>query len=79
MFRLEGVSRLSVLFLPRLFFASATALVAIAAYVCFTAPSFHHHIYNWKNALAFVEKNAVADNALVLICSDIREADHADA
>lgn len=56
--------------------AFATALVAVAACVCFTAPSFHHHMYSWKNALAFVEKNATADNASVLICSDIPEADH---
>jgi hypothetical protein len=56
--------------------AFATALVAVAASVCFTAASFHHHMYSWKNALAFVEKNASADNAPVLICSDIPEADH---
>jgi hypothetical protein len=56
--------------------AFATALVAVAACVCFTAPSFHRHIYSWKDALAFVEKNAVADNASVLICSDLPEADH---
>jgi hypothetical protein len=56
--------------------AFATALVAVAACVCFTAASFHHHMYSWKNALAFVEKNASADNAPVLICSDIPEADH---
>jgi hypothetical protein len=56
--------------------AFATALVAVAACVCFTAPSFHHHMYSWKNALAFVEKNASGDNAPVLICSDIPEADH---
>ena len=56
--------------------AFATALVAVAACVCFTAPSFHHHMYSWKNALAFVEKNASGDNAAVLICSDLPEADH---
>jgi Dolichyl-phosphate-mannose-protein mannosyltransferase len=56
--------------------AFATALVAVAACVCFTAASFHHHMYSWKNALAFVEKNASDDNAPVLICSDIPEADH---
>ena len=33
-------------------------------------------MYSWKDALAFVEKNASADNAPVLICSDIPEADH---
>jgi 4-amino-4-deoxy-L-arabinose transferase-like glycosyltransferase len=56
--------------------AFATALVAVAACVCFTAPSFHHHMYSWKNALAFAEKNASGDNAPVLICSDLPEADH---
>jgi Dolichyl-phosphate-mannose-protein mannosyltransferase len=56
--------------------AFATALVAVAACVCFTAPSFHHHMYSWKNALTFAEKNAAADKASVLICSDIPEADH---
>jgi hypothetical protein len=53
-----------------------TALVVVAACVCFTAPSFHRHMYSWKDALAFVEKNASGDNAPVLICSDIPEADH---
>ncbi len=33
-------------------------------------------MYSWKYALAFVEKNASADGAPVLICSDIPEADH---
>jgi hypothetical protein len=51
-------------------------LVVVAACVCFTAASFHHHMYSWKNALAFAEKNASADDAPVLICSDIPEADH---
>jgi Dolichyl-phosphate-mannose-protein mannosyltransferase len=58
----------------RLLFCAA--LVVVAACVCFTAASFHHHMYSWKNALAFVEKDASADNAAVLICSDIPEADH---
>jgi hypothetical protein len=53
-----------------------TALVVVAACICFTAPSFQHHMYSWKIALAFVEKNASVDNAPVLICSDIPEADH---
>jgi hypothetical protein len=53
-----------------------TALVMVAACVCFTAASFHRHMYSWKDALAFAEKNASVDNAPVLICSDIPEADH---
>ena len=51
-------------------------LVIVAACVCFTAASFQHHMYSWKDALAFAEKNASTDNAPVLICSDIPEADH---
>ncbi len=58
----------------RLLFAAT--LVVVAACICFTAPSFQHHMYSWKSALAFVEKNASVDNAPVLICSDIPEADH---
>ena len=52
------------------------ALVVVAACVCFTAASFDHHMYSWKYALAFAEKNASADGAPVLICSDIPEADY---
>ena len=52
------------------------ALVVVAACVCFTAASFHHHMYSWKYALAFAEKNASADGAPMLICSDIPEADY---
>ena len=58
----------------RMFFCSA--LVVVAACVCFTAASFHRHMYSWKDALAFAEKDASADNAPVLICSDLPEADH---
>ena len=56
--------------------AFCTALVVVAACVYFTAPAFQRHMYSWKYALAFVEKNASADGAPVLICSDIPEADH---
>jgi hypothetical protein len=58
----------------RLLFASG--LVMVAACVCFTSASFHRHMYSWKDALAVAEKNASADNAPVLICSDIPEADY---
>ena len=58
----------------RLMFSSA--LVVVAACVCFTSASFHRHMYSWKDALAVAEKNASADNAPVLICSDIPEADY---
>jgi 4-amino-4-deoxy-L-arabinose transferase-like glycosyltransferase len=52
------------------------ALVTVAACVYFTAPSFRRHMYSWRDALAFAEKNASTDNAPLLICSDIPEADH---
>jgi hypothetical protein len=58
----------------RLLFCAA--LVTVAACVYFTAPSFQRHMYSWKDALAFAEKNASTDNAPLLICSDIPEADH---
>jgi 4-amino-4-deoxy-L-arabinose transferase-like glycosyltransferase len=51
-------------------------LVVVAGCICFTAPSFQHHMYSWKSSLAFVEKNASVDHASVLMCSDIPEADH---
>jgi Dolichyl-phosphate-mannose-protein mannosyltransferase len=51
-------------------------LVVVAACVYFTSPSFHRHMYSWKGALAFAEQNASVDNAPVLICSDLPEADH---
>ena len=44
-------------------------------FIYFTAPFFRRHQYSWKYALEFV-RNASADNAPVLICSDIPEADH---
>jgi len=53
-----------------------TALVAVAAIVCFTARSFHRHMYSWKYAVALAEKKATPDNAPVVICSDLPEADH---
>jgi hypothetical protein len=52
------------------------ALVVVAASVYFTAPSFRRHEYSWRDALAFAEKNASADYAPVVICSDIPEADY---
>ena len=52
-----------------------TAL-ATTAYIHWTKPSLRQHQYSWKYALAFAEKNASADQAPVLICSDIPEADY---
>lgn len=53
------------------------AFVAATAFLYFTSPSSRPHIYTWKYAVAFVQKNASVDNAPVLICSDYIEADYA--
>ena len=53
-----------------------TALVAATAYHSFRSPSSQIHNYTWKYALAVAEKSASADNAPVLICSDLPESDH---
>jgi uncharacterized membrane protein len=53
-----------------------TAIVAVTAYHYFTTPSSRMHNYTWKYALEFAEKNASADNAPVVICSDLPEADY---
>jgi hypothetical protein len=53
------------------------AVVAATAYHYFSFPSSKlHGFYTWKDALQFVEKNASADDAPVLICSDLPEADY---
>lgn len=52
------------------------AIVATTAYQYFSDPVYRHHAYTWKYALEAAEKNASADNAPVLICSDLPEADH---
>jgi Dolichyl-phosphate-mannose-protein mannosyltransferase len=52
------------------------AVVVATGYIYRTTPFLRQHQYSWKYALDFVEKNASADNAAVLICSDIPEADH---
>jgi mannosyltransferase len=51
------------------------AVVASVAYWYFTSPLSRHHGYTWKYALETAEKNASADNAPVLVCSDFPEAD----
>ena len=53
-----------------------TALVAATAYHSFSSPSSGVHNYTWKYALEVAEKSASADNAPVLICSDLPESDH---
>lgn len=54
----------------------SVAVVASVAYAYFIFPPFRYHANTWKDALESVEKNASADNAPVLICSDVVEADH---
>jgi|SRR5208282_4272869 len=66
------VSRIDSRVLRLLF---SVALVASVAYPYFTSPAALHHGYTWKYALELAEKNASADNAPVLICSDFPEAD----
>lgn len=51
-------------------------VVAATGYLYWTTPFLRQHQYSWKYALEFVEKNASVDNAPVLICSDIPEADY---
>ena len=52
------------------------AIVAAVAYHDFSSPFSRLHGYTWKYALEFVEKNASADDAPVLICSDFPESDY---
>jgi mannosyltransferase len=51
-------------------------VVAVAAYQSFSSPFSGLHGYTWKYALEMVQKDASADNAPVLICSDLPESDH---
>jgi hypothetical protein len=53
-----------------------TTIVAATAFIHLTTPFLRQHQYSWKYALEFVEKNASADDAPVLMCSDIPESDH---
>ena len=55
---------------------ACTTIMAATAAIHLTTPLLRQHQYSWKYALEFVEKNASADDAPVLICSDIPEADH---
>jgi hypothetical protein len=51
-------------------------MVAATAYIHLSTPFLRQHQYSWKYALDFIEQNASADDAPVLMCSDIPEADH---
>lgn len=52
------------------------AIVGTTAYQYFSSPDAKLHGPTWKYALEFVEKNASADDAPVLICSDLPESDY---
>jgi hypothetical protein len=52
------------------------AIVATTVYEHSTAPDAKQHGPTWKYALEFAQKNASADNAPVLICSDLPESDY---
>jgi hypothetical protein len=60
----------------RLRFLCCLAIVILMASISFTSASARSHQKSWKPALAFVEKNASADNAPVLICSGVSESDY---
>jgi hypothetical protein len=52
------------------------AIVATTVYEHSTASDAKQHGPTWKYALEFAQKNASADNAPVLICSDLPESDY---
>ncbi len=68
-----AVSRIDSRALRSLF---CVAFVAVTAYQYFHSPTASQHNYSWKYALEVAQRNASADNATVLICSDLPEADH---
>jgi 4-amino-4-deoxy-L-arabinose transferase-like glycosyltransferase len=55
---------------------ACAAMIAATAYIHLTTPFLRQHQYSWKYAIDFMEKNASADGAPVLMCSDIPEADY---
>ena len=58
----------------RLFFG--IAIVAMVAQQSYSDSTYRHHGYTWKYALDVAEKNALSDQAPVLICSDLPESDY---
>jgi 4-amino-4-deoxy-L-arabinose transferase-like glycosyltransferase len=58
----------------RLLFCAA--LAAVIAFQYYVYPYAGRHFVTWKYALALAEKNASADNAPVLVCSDYIESDY---
>ena len=67
------ISRIDSRLLRLLF---CVAVVSTAAYDELSSPHSKQHSYTWKYALELAEKNAVTDNATVLICSDFPSADY---
>lgn len=61
----------------RLLFCVTLSVLAVYIY-CISPSSAQHGYYTWKYALDAAEKNASADNAPVLICSDFPEADYVE-
>jgi 4-amino-4-deoxy-L-arabinose transferase-like glycosyltransferase len=68
-----AVSRIDPRGLRLLFCA---VIVAITAFIYVKSPASRTHDYTWKYALDAVEKNASADGAPVVICSDLPESDY---
>jgi hypothetical protein len=68
-----AVSRIDSRALRMLF---CVVLVAVTAFHDFRTPAFKSHSYSWKYALEAAQKNASAENAPVLICSDLPESDY---
>jgi hypothetical protein len=58
----------------RLWFCAA--LVVVTACFSLGSSSSRRHQYSWKYALEVAQQNASTDNAAVLICSDLPEADY---
>jgi len=65
------ISRINSRLLRLLF---CVAVVGVTAYQHFTSPESNFHGYSWKYALEAAQSNASADNAPVLICSDLPES-----
>ena len=56
--------------------AFCVCAVALTAHYYLRSESSHHHLYTWRYALEVAEKSASRDNAPVVICSDLPEADY---
>jgi hypothetical protein len=56
--------------------AFLVAIVAVGVYQHVSAPASKRHSYTWKYALEAVDKNAAADGAPVLVCSDLPESNY---